>query len=154
MSSNAAVALYTRMLEAWNRRDAVGFAALFSPMGLAIGFDGSEMEGRAGIEQQIADVFAHHQTASYVAKVRRVRPVRGGAVLLQAAVGMVPPGGDAINPAVNALQTVLVEGDGEAARIALLQTTPAAFHGRPHLGEQLTAEVSAVLRRGVVVAAD
>lgn len=154
MTPNAAVVLYTRMLEAWNRRDASGFAAVFSPVGLAIGFDGSEMEGRTVIERQLADVFAHHQTASYVANVRRIRPVGGEAVLLQAAVGMVPPGGESINPALNALQTVLVEGDGGAARIALLQTTPAAFHGRPHLGEQLTAEVSAVLRRGVVVAAD
>ena len=151
MSSNTAVHVYTRMLEAWNRRDHAAFAALFTPEGLAIGFDGSQMDGPAEIERQLADVFAHHQTAAYVAKVRGVRPVGAGAMLLNAAVGMVPPGGDAINPAVNALQSVLVVGEGEAARIALLQTTPAAFHGRPLLGEQLTAEVSEVLRRGAVV---
>ena len=154
MSSSTAVDVYTRMLEAWNRRDAAGFAALFAPAGLAIGFDGSQMEGPAEIEQQLAAVFAHHQTAAYVARVRGVRPAGTGAVLLNAAVGMVPSGGSAINPAVNALQSVLVTGDGEAARIALLQSTPAAFHGRPHLAEQLTAEVSEVLRRGAVVATD
>lgn len=152
MSLSIAVGVYTRLLEAWNRRDAAGFAAFFTPTGLAIGFDGSQMDGRPEIEQQLAAVFAHHQTAAYVARVRGVRVVSPGAVLLNAAVGMVPPGATAINPAVNALQSVLVIGDGEAAQIALLQTTPAAFHGRPHLAEQLTAEVSEVLRRGAVVA--
>jgi len=153
MSSSVAVDIYTRLLEAWNRRDAAGFAALFTPAGLAIGFDGSQMDGRTEIGQQLAAVFAHHQTAAYVARVRGARAVGTGAVLLHAAVGMVPPGATAINPAVNALQSVLVIGDGAAAQIALLQSTPAAFHGRPHLAEQLTAEVSEVLRRGAVVAA-
>lgn len=154
MPSNTAVDVYTRMLEAWNRRGAAAFAALFTPAGLAISFDGSQMEGLSAIEEQLASVFAHHQTASYVAKVRGVRRVGADTVLQNAAVGMVPPGGTAIDPAVNALRSVLVIGDGEAPRIALLQTTPAAFHGRPHLVEELTAEVSEVLRRGAVVAAD
>jgi uncharacterized protein (TIGR02246 family) len=140
MSLSIAVDVYRRLLEAWNRRDAAGFAAFFTPAGLAIGFDGSQMDGRPEIEQQLAAVFAHHQTAAYVARVRGVRVIS-------------PGGATAINPAVNALQSVLVVGDGEAAQIALLQTTPAAFHGRPHLAEQLTAEVSEVLRRGAVVAA-
>ena len=43
------LALYTRLLEAWNRRSAGDFAALFEPDGHAIGFDGSQMNGRAEI---------------------------------------------------------------------------------------------------------
>jgi uncharacterized protein (TIGR02246 family) len=153
-SPTEVIAVHTRLLEAWNRRDAVGFAALFTPTGLAVGFDGSEMAGRAEIEGQLAAVFTHHQTAAYVAQVRGVRQVAEGAHLLHAVVGMVPPGADAINPAVNAVQSALLVADGTAAapQLALLQTTPAAFHGRPHLGAQLTADVTAVLRSGRVVA--
>ena len=153
MSSSAAVATYTHLLEAWNRQDAAGFAALFTPDGLAIGFDGSTMDGPGEVERQLAAVFAHHRTAAYVAIVRSARAVGADTVLLHAAVGMVPPGGDAIDPAVNALQCALVVGDGEAARIALLQTTPAAFHGRPQLVERLTAELTEALRKGAVVTA-
>ena len=37
-------------------------------------------------------------------------------------------------------------------RIALLHNTPAAFHARPELAEQLTLELTDVLRSGRVVA--
>jgi hypothetical protein len=37
--------------------------------------------------------------------------------------------------------------------VALLQSTPAAFHGRPELAEQLTRELTAVLQAGHVVVA-
>jgi hypothetical protein len=45
-------------------------------------------------------IFAHHATAAYVAKVRSVRVLGEGVALLRAVAGMVPPGGSAINPAV------------------------------------------------------
>jgi len=37
-------------------------------------------------------------------------------------------------------------------RIALLHNTPAAFHGRPHMVEQLTDELTEVVRQGQLVA--
>ena len=40
------VAAYRRLIEAWNRRDADGFAAAFTDTGSTIGFDGSQMNGR------------------------------------------------------------------------------------------------------------
>ena len=43
--STEAIAVYTRLLEAWNRRDAEAFAALFTPDGNTVGFDGSQMNG-------------------------------------------------------------------------------------------------------------
>jgi len=50
----------------------------------------------------------------------------------------VPPGQTDLNPAVNAIQTlVTVRQDGQW-RITLLQNTPAQFHGRPDLAQQLT----------------
>jgi hypothetical protein len=51
-----------------------------------------------------------------------------------------------INPAVNAVQSLLAVKQDGRWRIALLQNTPAAFHGRPDLSDQLTAELRAELR--------
>ena len=36
-------------------------------------------------------------------------------------------------------------------RIALLHNTPAAFHGRPELAEELTRELTDVLRSGLII---
>ncbi len=49
-------------------------------------------------------------------------------------------------------EPVLTERDG-ALWIALLQNTPAAFHGRPDASEALTRELTEVLRAGRVVQA-
>jgi len=42
-------------------------------------------------------------------------------------------------------------GKGTGLRVALLHNTPAAFHGRPELAEELTRELTEVLRTGQVV---
>jgi hypothetical protein len=64
---------------------------------------------------------------------------------------MVPPGDVALNAAVNAIQSVVfVEANGQW-KIALLQNTPAAFHGRPQLAEDLTHELTDALGSGKVV---
>ena len=52
-----------------------------------------------------------------------------------------------INPAVNAIQSlVAVTRDGRW-RIALFQNTPAQFHGRPELAQQLTEELRQLLAK-------
>ena len=154
LSSYDAIALYTRLIEAWNRRDAEGFSAVFAADGRAIGFDGSEMTGRREIAEQLGAIFAHHPTAPYVARVREVQLLEPDIAILRAAVGMVPPGRRELDPAVNAIQTLVVSAREGAPRVALLQNTPAAFHGRPHLVAELTTELAAVLAAGVVVATD
>lgn len=54
-------------------------------------------------------------------------------------------GGTEINPDVNAHQTlVAVQKDGKW-QIQLFQNTPAQFHGRPELVEQMTEELRQVL---------
>ena len=147
----ACVALYTRLLEAWNRRSAEDFAALFDTEGSAIGFDGSEMNGREAIAGALRAVFESHQTSAYVARVREVRALGPGTALLRAVAGMVAPGTSQLNPAVNAVQSmVLTERDG-TLWIALFQNTPAAFHGRPQAVEELTRELTEVLQAGRVV---
>ena len=54
---------------------------------------------------------------------------------------MVPSGQSEINPAVNAIQTLIGQKEQEEFLIALFQNTPAAFHGRPELSRQLTEEL-------------
>jgi uncharacterized protein (TIGR02246 family) len=147
-----ALAVFQQLLEAWNSRRAADFAALFADDGNAVGFDGSQLDGRTGISDALGGIFANHPTAAYVAKVREVREVGQGVTLIRAVVGMVPPGSTELNPAVNAIQSViLVDHDGEQ-RIALLHSTPAAFHGRPELVEALTRELTDVLGSGRTVA--
>ena len=152
-SESVVVALYTRLLERWNGRDAAGFAEVFASDGSCVGFDGSQMDGAASIATELGNIFAHHPTATYVARVRAVTSLGPSATLLRAVAGMVPRGGDQLNPAVNAIQSLVVTHgrDGADARIVLFQNTPAAFHGRPELAERLTAELTEVLRTGRIV---
>jgi len=59
---------------------------------------------------------------------------------------MVPPGKSDLNPAVNAVQTLVAARQDSRWRIAVFQNTPAAFHGRPELSERLTEELRQVLQ--------
>jgi uncharacterized protein (TIGR02246 family) len=139
-------ALYWALLERWDVSDASGFAALFEDEGHTIGFDGSELHGRAEIERGLAEIFADHETATYVAKIRSVRSVADDVTLVRAVVGMVPPGKSELNADVNAIQTLLARRGGGGWRIALLQNTPAQYHARPEAAAALTAELRALLK--------
>jgi uncharacterized protein (TIGR02246 family) len=138
-------ALYDRLLDAWNKRNAPEFAALFAEDGSSVGFDGSSVNGRAEIETHISQVFADHQTATYVGKIREVRILASDVALLRAVVGMIPPGQTDINPAANAIQSLVAAKHGSVWCIALFQNTPAQFHGRPELVQQLTEELRQLL---------
>jgi uncharacterized protein (TIGR02246 family) len=138
-------ALYQGVLAAWNVRDAGAYAALFDEAAAVVGFDGSQMHGRAAIERTLAAIFADHATARYVGIVRGVDRLGPGVALLRAVVGMVPSGATDLNPTVNAIQSLVGVRRGEAWRIALFQNTPAQFHGRPDLAEALTQELRALL---------
>lgn len=143
---------YENLLRAWNARNPHAFAAAFTEVGSAIGFDGTQMNGRDEILSALRALFDSHPTAAYVAKIREVRALPGDGVLIRAVAGMAPTGMPDLNPAVNAVQSVVAVREGDAMRIALLQNTPAAFHGRPELSARLTQELSEVLRSGAVVA--
>ena len=134
--------LYRRLLEAWNSRTAAGMAALFDDEGNVIGFDGSQLNGPAEIESELGKIFANHQTPPYFGKIRDVRFITPDVAIVRAVAGMVPPGKSDIDPALNAVQSLVAAKapDGEW-RIALFQTTPAQFHGRPELVQQLTDEL-------------
>ena len=147
------LALYQQLLEAWNARDAAAFAALFSDDGSVVGFDGSQMNGRAEIGSALEGIFRSHQTASYVAKIREIRSLGADVTVVRSVVGMVPPGKAELNPAVNAIQSIVLAGRGADMRIVLLHNTPAAFHGRPALADHLTRELTEVVQSGRTVTA-
>lgn len=140
-------ALYRALLDSWNRRSASDFAALFAEDANVVGFDGSQIDGRMAIESQIGQIFADHQTAAYVGSIREVRLLRQDVAILRAVVGMVPPGQADINPAVNAIQSLVATKHDGRWRVTLFQNTPAQFHGRPDLVQQLTDELRALLPR-------
>jgi uncharacterized protein (TIGR02246 family) len=146
LTRDAVVALYTNILDAWNARDAAAFAAQFTENGSTVGFDGSQLDGRAAIATELGRIFAHHTPATYVGKVREVRPLGGSATLLRAVAGMVPPGKSEIMPERNAVQSLVAVLDGGVPKAALYQNTPARFDGRPQLAEELTAELNEELR--------
>jgi hypothetical protein len=110
-------ALYHGLLDAWNRHDAAGYAALFADDGYAVGFDGSEMTGRDQIEQSLAAIFADHETGRYVGKVRTERVI----------------------------QTLVAKCEEGRWRILQFQNTPAQFHGRPQDADALTNELRALV---------
>ena len=138
--------LYQTLLEAWNDKDAHEMAELFSENGNVIGFDGSQMDGRKQIESVLGQIFADHPTPVYVAAVREVRFLAPGVALLRAVAGMVPRGHSDINPALNAVQSLIATREQDRWRIALFQNTPAAFHGRAELSDQLNEELRRALR--------
>lgn len=137
--------LYQALLDCWNDRSAERYADLFTEGGNAVGFDGSQMNGRHEIAAELRRIFADHQTTRYLGKVREVRLIAPEVAVLRAVVGMVPPGQSDINPAANAVQTLVAAGQAGKWRIELFQNTPAAFHGRPQLAEKLTEELRELL---------
>jgi uncharacterized protein (TIGR02246 family) len=143
--------MYQRLLVAWNLRRAGEFGVLFAGDGLLVGFDGSQVGG-SEVAAHLAPIFADHPTAAYVAKVLQIRGLGPDAVVLTAIAGMVAPGMTVLNPAANAVQTVVAERAGGGWRIVLFQNTPAQYHGRPEVAAQHTAELQPLVTAGVVLA--
>ena len=136
-----AVTLYKDLLAAWNRNDADAFAEGFTLGGSIVGFDGSTVNGQVEIRDHLRQIFTDHEVGTYVSKVREVRELAPTVVLVRAVAGLVPAGSTELNPAVNAVQSLVAVSVDDTSRIALFQNTPAAFHGRPDEAEQLTAEL-------------
>ena len=137
--------LYRRLIDGWNAGDAGAMAGALAPDGLVIGFDGSQMFGSNEVEAELGRIFADHQTAAYVTKVRSVTPLGSDAALLHAVAGMVSPEDSVIMPDRNSIQTVVGRRGDDGWLVALFQTTPARFDGRPELSEALTTELAELL---------
>ena len=134
-------ALHRRLLEAWDAQDAVAYAELFSLDGALVGFDGSTVDGRDDIRSHVGGIFADHETGSYVAAVRDARLLNSDVGVVRAVAGLIPAGQGEINPAANAIQSLVAVKEDGTWRAALFQNTPAAFHGRPDAADALTEEL-------------
>jgi uncharacterized protein (TIGR02246 family) len=141
--------LYEHILIAWNQQDAAAMAARFAEDGSLVGFDGSQADSRAAIEDNLRPIFADHPTAAYVARLREIRMLGRNVGLLRAVAGMIPPNSDDINPALNTIHTLVAVKHAEGWRAALFQSTPAAWHGRAQDSAELTEELRDVMRQGL-----
>jgi uncharacterized protein (TIGR02246 family) len=95
----------------------------------------------------IKAIFAHHRPNSFLTKVREIRFLTTEVALLRAMAGMFPPGKNEINPATNAIQSLLAVKKQGKWQIEFFQNTPAQFHGRPELSEALTKELNGLLQQ-------
>ncbi|MBM7553589.1 SgcJ/EcaC family oxidoreductase [Thalassobacillus pellis] len=137
--------VYQLLIKAWNDRNAGGMAELFVDDGEIIGFDGSISKGPEEIYAHLHPIFKDHPTAPFVIKVKEVRALGDGATLLRAIAGMVPPGGSDIHSDFNTHHTLITLTNEQGSKIVLFQNTPAQFHGRPELVEQMTEELREML---------
>jgi uncharacterized protein (TIGR02246 family) len=138
--------LYRRVLDGWNRQSAEDFAAPFAQDGEVVGFDGSQISGRAQIVAELGRIFADHETGTYVGKVRAVRPLGPEGAVLHAVGGVVPAGQSDLEPKLNSVQALVAQRREGGWEVVLYQNTPAQFHGRPELVERLTDELRRELR--------
>lgn len=137
--------LYNTLIDAWNRRDAQGMSDPFAGHGVQIGFDGSKLIGKEEIFSHLLTIFENHPTAPFITKVKEIRSLGTDAAILYAIAGMIPPGKSDIEPTVNAHQTLVAVKKDNGWQVELFQNTPAQFHGRPELVEEMTEELRKLL---------
>ena len=131
-------ALYIDFIDGWNRRSGAAVAAAFADDGDIIGFDGSHHHGRLAIAADLRQIFGSHQTPAYVALIRSVRQITPDVAVLMAHAGMIPPGGNDLDPALLTVHTVIAveESPGRCARSPIrgwasrARSTSAAVHCR------------------------
>jgi uncharacterized protein (TIGR02246 family) len=75
-----------------------------------------------------------------------VRPIAPGVAVLLAHAGMIPAGGNDLDPDLHTVQSLVAVDEGSGRwRISLFQSTPAAFHGFPEERAALTDELRGLL---------
>ena len=138
--------LYVQLLDGWNRRSGAGVAAVFADDRDIVGFDGRHHRGRLSIASDLRRIFRRHPTPAYVGLIRSVRSMTRGGAILHAHAGMIPPGGNDLDPALLTVHTVVaVEESPGRWKISLFQSTPAAWDEHPGAREALLAELRGLL---------
>ena len=136
-------ALYVRYLAGWNQRSGVTVSSVFADDGEMIDLDGTLRSGRLTIAADMRRLFSERSTPSFVGIVRAVRSLTEDVAVLHAVAGMVPPGAEALEPALHTVHTLTAVEDAGRWKIALLQSTPARYGGRADALAALTAELEA-----------
>ena len=137
--------LYETLLRSWNERDAQKFAALFTQDTICVGFDGSEYGSAPEIAAELGKIFRDHPVAAYVWKIRDIKELADGTVILRAVAGMMPPGSRTIKPERNVIHVLVARRQDDKFRIVSYQNTPARYDGRPEAAKALTAELQALV---------
>jgi uncharacterized protein (TIGR02246 family) len=145
VGSKEVFSLYQQLINAWNIRNASEMAEQFTEMGELIGFDGSQVIGREEIFSHLKPIFDNYPTPPFISKVKSIQLLSSDVALLRAIVGMVPHGETDLNPELSAHQTLVAVKRENGWRTELFQNTPAQFHGRPELVEQMTEELRQIL---------
>jgi uncharacterized protein (TIGR02246 family) len=143
--------LYQKLLASWNNNMSNDFAGLFLENGSTIGFDGSQMNGKQQIDNELNQIFSNHRVASYVGIIREIRSLAADIFIIRSVAGMVPTGKTEIMPERNAVQSLVVKKEQDKFWIALYQNTPASFDGRPELSKKLTKELQSVFNGGKTI---
>lgn len=141
LDEQAVSGLYDQMIGGWNQHDAIAYAMPFAEDGAVVGFDGSQMNGKAAIATTLSAIFADHVTAPYIGKVKSMRLLAPDVALLRAIAGMIPVGQNDFNPHLHTIQTLIATKFNGQWRITLFQNTPAQFHGRADLVMAMTEEL-------------
>jgi uncharacterized protein (TIGR02246 family) len=133
--------LYRQLMEAWNRGSGAGFAAVFTPDGDLVGFDGTHLQGRqqiASFQQQLFDKWL--KGSRLVGRVTDVRFLGPDVAVLHALGGTVLRGKQA--PERESIMTLVATRDREGDwRLAAFQNTRLRVMGagaRPFLLWTLT----------------
>lgn len=132
--------LYTQLLDAWDQMDARAYSDCFVEEGEMIGFDGSFARGKETIFAHLDGIFQHHQPLKYQAIVKEVTLLNETTALLRAITTMIRKD-QSLNTDANAHQVLVAVKINNEWKIQLFQNTPAQFHGRPELVEEMTQEL-------------
>ncbi len=136
------IELYQKLIHAWNDRNAEEMTELYTETGEQIGFDGSLLTGPNEISTHLGEIFAKHPTPPFTSKVKDVRLLGEESAVLRAIAGIVPPGKTELDPELNAHQTLTAVKIDHQWKVELFQNTPAQYHGRPDLVEEMTEELT------------
>lgn len=105
---DAAQALYTQLMAAWNAGDAEAFAALFAEDGDLVAFDGTHLTGRRDIVDGHQQLFERWlKGTQLVGSVRRIRWLSPDIAVMHAVGGTIMRGKHEAEPARDSIQTLV-----------------------------------------------
>lgn len=139
--------LYDQFIKSWNDQSADGMADLITENGHMIGYDGSQMDGPEDVRKTIGEIFKQYPTGIFITVTKDIRFLSDKIAFLRASSGIVPRGGDDINPNVNAHQTMIAVEENGQWKISLFQNTPAQYHMAPEKKDEMSAELRKQLKK-------
>ena len=116
--------LYQQFMDAWNRGSGADLAAVFTPDGDLVGFDGTHLKGRqviASHNQRLFDKWL--RGTRLVGQVTDLRFLGPDVAVMHAVGGTVMRGKHAPSPERDSIQTLVATRTGDAWHLAAFQNT-------------------------------